>query len=192
MATAQAERPGEKASGKCMKQFNQWTQSKGKKIFRKSYHVTLSDGKQSTWHNSKEPVYYSHTHTEKNLRSGHVKFTNHTKSSFQANPSGPQKYPHTLLDLDPPASGPQYCSSQLWFNSHRWSVRPDQVPPLLWFFPSILWTLEGRALRFGWGWRRWRWKNKFILKSDDVRGGKKKSKYLFSVFVFLVCWNCIY
>lgn len=30
--------------------------------------------------------------------------------------------------------------------SHRWSVRPDQVPPLFCFFPSILWPLEGRAL----------------------------------------------
>lgn len=35
--------------------------------------------------------------------------------------------------------------------SHRWSARPDHVPPLIWFFPSILWPLEGRALRFGGG-----------------------------------------
>lgn len=37
--------------------------------------------------------------------------------------------------------------------SHRWSARPDNVPPLICFFPSILWTLEGRALRFGGGWK---------------------------------------
>lgn len=35
--------------------------------------------------------------------------------------------------------------------SHRWSAWPDQVLPVIWFFPSILWALEGRALRFGGG-----------------------------------------
>lgn len=69
---------------------------------------------------------------------------------------------------------------QLWVDSHRRSVGPDQVPPLLWLFPSSVWTMEGRALRFGRSWRRWRWNSQFGFFSIKVMLGEKKKKKIFA------------
>lgn len=92
-------------------------------------------------------------HTGENVPSGSAK-----SSSNQ-----PKAAHHRVIILDLDLS--QLVQLQFWlvrFESHRWSARPDQVPPLLWFFPSILGPLEGRTLWFGRGWRRW--KVQFILK----------------------------
>lgn len=127
-------------------------------VINQKIKTTSSWSLQITWHSPNNSVhYYSLTHTQPHQIITHAPALLHTPTTST------HSYHLHLSQLGGYAGG-----QSALILSHRWSARPDQVPPLLWFFPSILWPLEGRALWFGGCWRRRRWNGQFGLKSDIV------------------------